>query len=274
MTNRIGVCSWSLQPTSPQDLVEKCTAVGVRLVQLALGVERHSSVPAEEIAPALREAGIAIGSGMTEMRGEDYSTLASIRRTGGVRPDATWPENQAIAKAHAKIARALGLSLVTLHAGFMPEEPNDPERPKLLDRLRSIIDIFADQGLHVAFETGQETADTLLDVLAALKRPTVGVNFDPANMILYDKGDPIDALRKLAPHVYQVHIKDAKRATRPGAWGDQTPIGAGEVDWPAFFAVLRERRLTCDLMIEREAGGTRTDDVRGARELCERMFRS
>ncbi len=165
------------------------------------------------------------------------------------------------------LARTLDIPLVTLHAGFMPEEPTDPERPKLMARLRTIIDIYAEQGVRVGFETGQETAHTLIGLLSELDRKTAGVNFDPANMILYDKGDPIEALRQLSLHVFQVHIKDANRATTPGAWGDQTPIGAGQVNWTAFFEVLAERRLTCDLMIEREAGSKRIPEVRQAAAL-------
>lgn len=267
MTNVVGVCSWSLQPQSPQDLVSKCREVGVSAVQLAIGVERHNGITADRYVAALRDAGMQVRSGMSEMKGEDYSTLETIRRTGGVRPDATWPENQTIARDHARQARELGIPLVTLHAGFMPEEQGDPERPKLVARLQTIIDIYAEQGVRVGFETGQETAQTLLGLLAELNRPTAGVNFDPANMILYDKGDPIEALRQLTPHVFQVHIKDANRATTPGAWGDQTPIGEGQVNWSAFFDVLAAGRLNCDLMIEREAGSKRIPEVKQAAEL-------
>ena len=143
-------------------------------------------------------------------------------------------------------------------------------RPVMIRRLRTIVDLFAEQGVNVGFETGQETADTLLSVLAELKRSTCGVNFDPANMLLYDHGDPLESLRKLAPHVLQIHIKDAVRTTTPGKWGMETPVGAGEVDWPAFFGVMQECNIDCDLMIEREAGGKRIEEIRSAAELVGR----
>jgi sugar phosphate isomerase/epimerase len=92
------------------------------------------------------------------------------------------------------------------------------------------------------------------------------VNFDPANMILYDHGDPLEALRKLAPRTLQIHIKDARRPATPGQWGTETPVAEGEVDWPAFFGVMRAAKLTCDLMIEREAGGRRIEEIRSAAE--------
>jgi sugar phosphate isomerase/epimerase len=97
------------------------------------------------------------------------------------------------------------------------------------------------------------------------------VNFDPANMLLYDKGNPIEALRTLGPWIRQVHIKDAVRTTTPGTWGDEVVAGQGEVDWPAFFKTLQETGFAGDLCIEREAGMNRVEDIRAARELVEKI---
>jgi len=131
--------------------------------------------------------------------------------------------------------------------------------------------LFAQRQIQLGLETGQETADALREFLLALNRDNVGVNFDPANMILYDKGDPISAVRTLGPWIRQVHIKDAQRTHTPGTWGDEVPAGTGQVDWPAFLAALREVSFTGDLCIEREAGVQRVTDIRAARELIERL---
>jgi len=270
--NKVGVCSWSLRPASPADLVRSLRSVAVDCVQLALGPFGPATPggwSVDETLGLLRDAGIEVRSGMIGMRGEDYSTLDSIRRTGGVRADEHWEANFANARTSATIARSLGTELVTLHAGFLPEDGSDSERATLIDRLRAITDAFAEQGVRVGFETGQESAETLLGVLDELDRPTAGVNFDPANMILYAMGDPVEALARLAPRVCQIHIKDALRTKVPGTWGEEVRTGTGEVDWQGFFAVLRERELHCDLMIEREAGAARMDDIRAARELVE-----
>jgi sugar phosphate isomerase/epimerase len=103
-----------------------------------------------------------------------------------------------------------------------------------------VADLFAEFGLDLGLETGQETAEALSEFLETLERPNVGVNFDPANMILYDKGDPIEALRTLGPWLKQCHIKDANRTRKTGTWGDEVAVGSGEVDWPSFFRALRE----------------------------------
>jgi len=89
--------------------------------------------------------------------------------------------------------------------------------------------------------------------------------------LLYDKGDPVEALRLLRPWIRQVHIKDARRTRIPGTWGEEVPVGTGEVNWSAFFGVLAGGGNSCDLVIEREAGGQRLVDVRLARELVEKV---
>jgi sugar phosphate isomerase/epimerase len=272
MMSKIGVCSWSLHPSSPDDLARKVADVGVRYAQLALDPLRAGLWTVQETIATLAKAGIEIRSGMMATRGEDYSTLESIRRTGGIRLDEHWPENMAAAGENGRIAQRLGIDLVTFHAGFLPHDRNDPLRTKMIERLRAIADHFAAHGVRVAFETGQESAGTLLDVLHELERPTVGVNFDPANMILYRMGDPIDALRRLAPCVFQIHIKDAIATTIPDTWGHEVPMGTGAVDWRAFFDVVRQKRLACDLMIEREAGDDRVGDARRAREFVEQAM--
>jgi L-ribulose-5-phosphate 3-epimerase len=258
---RLAVCSWSLQPGDPGDLVALLDRTGLDATQLALSpVIREPAVWSGVFEP-LAEAGVRIVSGMMTTVGEDYSTLESIARTGGVRPDETWEANLAHAEAVADLATARGIELVTFHAGFIPEQRDDPERAKLLDRLRAIADLFAGRGVRLGLETGQETAATLLEALADLDRSNVGVNFDPANMILYGKGDPVEALRLLAEHVVQIHIKDALPAEKPGTWGSEVPYGDGAVDWPAFFAVATAIRSQVNLVIEREAGDDRIADI-------------
>ena len=98
----------------------------------------------------------------------------------------------------------------------------------------------------LGLETARRRRPALLELLQKLKRPNVGVNFDPANMILYDKGDPIEALRMLGPWIRQVHIKDARRTKVPGTWGEEVAAGTGEVDWQAFFATLAGAEFTGD----------------------------
>jgi sugar phosphate isomerase/epimerase len=265
--NRVGVCSWSLRPSSPAELAARVRAVGVEHVQLALEPLRTGAWTLGETREALRSAGVEIASGMLAFPGEDYSTLASIERTGGVRADARWPDNLEVARGAARVAAALELELVSFHAGFLPESNGSAGRATMVERLQAIVDAFAEHGVRTAFETGQERAETLQAFLEELARDDAGVNFDPANVILYDRGDPHEALRRLAPWVRQIHVKDARRTRVPGEWGEEVPVGEGEVDWRALCALLLELGLDHDLMIEREAGAQRFEDIRAARDL-------
>lgn len=269
--DRLAVCSWSLQPEGPEQLITHLRTIGVPRVQLALNPLRDNSSVWSATDELLRAAGIRIVSGMFGTVGEDFSTLETIRRTGGLVPDDTWEENWENAQATAELAARLGLKLVTFHAGFLPHEESDPEFEKLQHRIRLVADLFAARGIDLAFETGQENAGTLKIFLEQLGRANVGVNFDPANMLLYDQGNPIDALRTLAPWVKQCHLKDANRTRTPGAWGEEVVLGTGQVDWAQFFAVLREMRFAGWCCIEREAGTQRAADIGAAKQLVESL---
>ncbi len=269
---RLAVCSWSLLPTSPEDLIQKLRATGILRVQLELDPLRDYPKIWGETEKLFRENGISIVSGMVRCIGEDYSTFESIRLTGGIAPDATWEQNLKNISAAAVIAKKMGLKLVTFHAGFLPPDESHPTFKKMLERLDTVADIFMVQNILLGLETGQETAQELAKLLHRLNHPNIGVNFDPANMILYDKGDPVKALHVLAPWIRQVHIKDAKRTKVPFTWGEEVPVGSGEVDWRGFFSTFKHVIFNVNLVIEREYGNNRVADIRKAREVVERTF--
>ncbi len=274
VAQRLAVCSWSLQPANAEELVAKIGETRIRNVQLALDPLREDPAGWGRAPELLARAQITIVSGMFGCVGEDYTTLESIRRTGGIAPDGTWEQNLANIRATVSLAKRLNLKLVTFHAGFLPHDPADPEFVKMLKRLGQVADLFAAENITLGLETGQETAASLETVLQKLARGNVGVNFDPANMILYDKGDPIEALRILGPWIRQVHIKDACRTKVPGQWGAEVPVGTGEVKWPAFFQTLEALGFAGNFVIEREAGNQRVADISAARTLIEKLFAS
>ena len=267
---QIGICSWSTHAQGPDELIERLEQIGLKNVQLGLNDLLDEDSPWQDIQAKMSAKGFNIVSGMFGTIGEDYSTIEAIRRTGGVVPDETWEGNWQIVQGVAKVAHDLGLELVSTHAGFLPHDESDPNFQKLVDRISQIAVEFSKFGLALLFETGQETAGTLIHFINALHEngsPNVGVNFDPANMILYDKGDPIEAINTLAPYLQQCHIKDATRTKESGTWGEEVTTGTGEVDWNGFFAALDSAGFTGDLAIEREAGDQRIADIRAAKEF-------
>ncbi len=269
---RIGVCSWSFEPRDADGLAERASATGVSAVQLALDPIRLGVMGIEETKRRFREAGLSLASGMMAMEGEDYSTLESIRETGGVAPDATWPANRKAGKALASIAGELGIGLVTFHAGFIPDNPRHPWWEVMVGRIRELAGLFGERGVQVALETGQESAVALSRVLDALTRERVGVNFDPGNLILYGSGDPVPALHVLAPRVAQIHIKDALPALDEGSWGTEVSVGRGAVDWVALLSALRQCPEVTTLVIEREAGTDPVGDITETRRFLESVI--
>jgi sugar phosphate isomerase/epimerase len=185
--------------------------------------------------------------------GEDYTTPATIKQTGGFGDPATRAERMERFKWAAARTRELGADLLMFHGGFLPE-PDDADRKPFLDTLGQAAAIGKEHGIRLGLETGQETAELLRRTLDDLKCDNVGVNFDPANMLLYDMGDPIRAIEILGPDITSVHCKDANCPTTPGEWGEEVPLGQGQVDMRAFVEALKRVGYQGPLVIEREVG--------------------
>jgi sugar phosphate isomerase/epimerase len=250
----IGVCSWSLQVKSIPELKRLLDRLGTDVVQLACGDPHHAAWEEGDRLPEVaRAAGLRMTGAMLGFPGEDYTTPQTIQRTGGFGDPATRPERLARFQWALERTRALGLSDLMLHAGFIPET-TDPDRKPFLDTLAKVSDLARAQGVTVAFETGQETANLLRRTLDELKCPNLRVNFDPANMLLYDKGDPLRAVEILGHGIRSVHVKDARRPTTPGTWGEEVPLGHGQVNIRAFVQTLKKVGYRGPLCIEREVG--------------------
>jgi len=258
----IGVCSWSLG--------ENVAEVGRSMRQLELSHVHLAIGPATDgLDPAYVSAAEAqdwtVSATMIAFPQEDYSTLETIRRTGGISPDGCWDRNRRIFLEAVEITAGLGVRSMSMHLGFLDQR--DPAYAgRMRDRTLYLADRAADKGIALLLETGQETAAELKAFLESLRHPALAVNFDPANMILYDKGDPVEAVETLAPWIRHVHIKDAVRTLRPGTWGAEMRWADGQVNAPAFLEALKRIGYNATLAIERESGDDRFEDIRLAIE--------
>ncbi len=250
----VGVCSWSLQVNSILELKRLMDKLGVDVVQIACGDPHHAAwEEGDRLPEAARSAGLRMTGAMLGFPGEDYTTPETIQKTGGFGNPATRAERLERFGWALDRTRALGLTDLMLHAGFIPE-PRQPDRGPFLDTLLKVSDLAKTKGITIAFETGQETADLLRLTLSELKCPNLKVNFDPANMLLYDKGDPLRAVEILGPDIRSVHVKDANRPTVPGNWGEEVPLGKGQVNIRQFVKTLQKVGYKGTLCIEREVG--------------------
>ncbi len=258
----VGLCSWSVHPKDTADLVAKLRQVNLNHVQLGLqNLLMLDDKRKHQELGHLRAAGIVLTGTMLSFPGEDYSTFEAIRRTGGFVPDEQWPLRRQLAKQAAQFTADLGVKSIGTHVGFVPHA-SDAGYAEARERVRGVAADFAAEGIDLLMETGQESAVELLEFLHDLAAPNVFINFDPANMILYGAGDPIEALRVLGKYVRHVHVKDATPSGQPGKkWGAEVPFGEGMVGPKRFLNALKEIGYAGPLVIEREAGDDRVGDV-------------
>ena len=272
-SERVGVCSWSWR-LPMKDVAVQMDRAGVKGIHLALGPfiapdGRHGAAEGAE-AWAFVKGKVAKGewivmSTMVGMVGEDYSTLETIRKTGGIVPDRHWATNQKIVTRGAQLTQELGCKYMSTHAGFLDEADPKAYR-KYIERVTWMRNECRKYGVTLILESGQETAEDLAAFMP--KVPGVGINFDPANMILYAKGKPLQALKILSPWIKQVHVKDACETKEPGTWGTEVPWGEGEVGGKAFLSELEKLGSTGNYVVEREAGNDRPGDIsRAVRRL-------
>jgi sugar phosphate isomerase/epimerase len=234
--------------------------LGVPTIQLhAPQAASRTPQRAREFLARVTDLGIEITVVFGGFEGESYADIPTSQQTVGLVPAETRAARLKEMKEIADFARLLGVDAVGLHIGFVPHAGTrsswsaDPVYGQVVGVARDLCSHCRAQGQRVHLETGQESADTLLEFLADTGCDNLLVNFDPANMILYGSGDPIDALKKVGRYVRSVHCKDGKWAVHPGEeWGAEVPLGQGDVGMERFLRTLKEIGYDGPLTIERE----------------------
>jgi sugar phosphate isomerase/epimerase len=246
----VGVMFWA-----GRDHIAEMKALGVRCGQLGIpgSLELNDALVADWNA-ALREQDFSLVTVFASYNGESYDDIPTVLRTVGFIPYASRLERERRTLEVSDFAATIGVSGIACHVGFVPEDRSHPDYVAVRDLVRRVCDHAARNHQTFALETGQEPAHVLLRFLTDIDRPNVGINFDPANMILYGTGDPIEALDVLGPHVLSVHCKDGDwpPVDRPAALGVERPLGQGAVGMERFVAKLKEIGFRGPLNIERE----------------------
>lgn len=176
-------------------------------------------------------------------------------------------------KQCSDFAKTLGIDKVQTHCGFIPEDPKDALYPETVAAIREITEHCAANGQSFLMETGQETPTTMLRMLKDVNNPALGVGLDTANLILYGKANPVDALKVLGPHVRAMHAKDGKWPTDPDQLGKEVRIGEGEVDFPKVLSMLHDLGYKGAVSIERETSGPQqVEDVKAEKQYLENIL--
>jgi L-ribulose-5-phosphate 3-epimerase len=193
--------------------------------------------------------------------------------TIGLVPRPTRAARIAQIKKASDFAKQCGIPAVQTHCGFIPENPNDPVYNETVTTLREVAQYCKRNGQNFRYETGQETPITLVRAMGDVGVDNQGVNFDLANLILYGKANPVDAIEILGPYVQGIHAKDGMWPTNPKELGQEVPIGKGKVDFPVIIERLKLLHYRGAVTIEREISGPQqVEDVRASKTYLEKLI--
>ncbi len=233
------------------DLAGKMGLPTIQLHTPPIGQRDQAS--ADKILATLAPYGISITAVFGGFEGESYATIPTVVETVGLMPAETRQTRLEEMFEISEFAKMIGCDVIALHLGFVPHDTNDPAYQEIVAVTQQLCQHAANNGQAVHLETGQETADGLVTFINDTKCENLFVNFDPANMILYGAGEPIEAVEKIGSLIKSVHCKDAKWAANPGQeWGVETKLGDGDVGMKRFLKTLQKIGYTGPLTIERE----------------------
>lgn len=271
----IGVMFWAGR--DPVETIRELKALGARCGQIGIAGDFPLAGAAAKWKAALEAENFPVVTAFCAYNGESYADIPTVQQTVGFIPPKTRAEREQRTYAVSDFAREVGITSIATHIGFVPEDESHPDYVAVRDLVRRICDHAAKNKQTFALETGQEAADTLLRFFLDVNRPSLGINFDPANMILYGTGDPIEALGTLAAHVISVHAKDGDWPPKgvPGALGEEKPLGQGAVGMERFVRKLKSVGFKGPLNIEREVSDQkqRLADIAMGAKLLEELRR-
>lgn len=247
--------------------------LGVRCCQIWLGRRVLTPGLEKRIAEVTLREQVEVTTTFCGFEGERYDDIPTVRATIGLVPEGPRASRLAEMKEVALVAKRLGIPAVALHIGYIPPQRGSAPYRGVVVAAQEIADFLGERGMKLTLETGQETGDVLVGFIADVGRPNLGVNFDPANMLLYGNDKPIFAVEKLGPWLYNVHAKDGNWPTEEGKLGREMPIGQGQVNFPEFIRKLRDVGYRGPLIIEREISGPKqVEDMRGAIQFLNKLI--
>ena len=262
--------------SDPREEIEKVRNLGLQTCQVTCwDMSLYTREVAEKLKQAAEENGIEITTLWTGFSGKPVWNFTEGPLTIGlVPPDKRETRLKDLRKA-SDFAEWIGVESLTTHVGFIPENPNDPIYVSLIDVLKGVAEFLEDRGQSLWFETGQETPVTLLRTFEDVGAENFGVNFDPANLLMYGKANPVDALDIIGEFVRGVHAKDGEYPKSGRQLGEEKPLGEGRVNFPALISKLKELNYSGSLTIEREISGPQQIiDIKRGKKYLEELIQT
>jgi len=256
---------------SPDAAIKRVHELGFATCQTSINATDDATVAA--LRKALDQYGIEPTSAVAGGPGPQIYNFYEGPQTIGLVPRQYREARIAHLKDVSDFAKKVGIPAVQTHCGFIPENPNDPLYTETIDAIRTVAEYCRKNGQNFRCETGQETPITLVRAIRDVGLDNVGINFDVANLILYGKANPVDAVELLGPYVQGVHAKDGLWPTDSKKLGEEVPIGQGKVDFPVVIGKLKKFGYTNPLTIEREIRGDKqTADILASKAYLEKLI--
>ena len=266
-----------VQPArGPEAVIARVKQLGLPTCFLSLDeyIGKFTKSLAQELHGLLEKYGVTATSAEVVGPGPLKWDFIDGPSTIGVVPRATRAARIDALKQTSDFAKLLGIPRVQTHCGFIPENPKETLYEETVLAIRELAEHCAGNGQSFLMETGQETPTTMLRAIKDVDRPNLGVGLDTANLILYGKANPVDAVDIIGSHVMSVHAKDGRWPTNPDKLGEEVLIGKGLVDFKQVFTKLHKLGYTGAVTIERETSGPQQiEDVRQEKIYLERILR-
>jgi sugar phosphate isomerase/epimerase len=256
-------------PKGPEQEFEKAQALGLPTCQaVCWNRDLFSDEMADRLTAASIKYDVEVTTIWTGYSGPAVWNFIQGPTTIGLVPPEYRADRVVSLKKGADFAKRVGVPSITTHVGFIPENPNNPLYAGVIEALREVVEHCKALNLMFCFETGQETPTTLLRVIEDLGGENLGINLDPANLLMYGKANPVDALDVFGQYVVGVHAKDGEYPTDGRNLGVEKPLGEGRVNFPLLIPKLKSLGYSGALTIEREISGPKqTEDIKRAIEI-------
>ncbi|MFW6279128.1 MAG: sugar phosphate isomerase/epimerase family protein [Bacillota bacterium] len=228
---------------------------------------------AELVNQALKKREINISAFWCGWPGPAHWNFQEGPVTLGLVPEVYQFERMKVLKKGSDFARAIAVDKVVTHVGFIPENPNKESYKRAVEAVKDVARHCQQNGQKFLFETGQETPITLLRLIEDVGLDNLGINLDPANLLMYGKANPVDALDVFGEYVQGVHAKDGEYPVSGDQLGPEKPLGEGRVDFPVLIKKLKELGYEGTLTIEREiSGAQQLEDIKKGREYLQQFI--
>lgn len=255
----------------PDEALKRVHDLGIPTAQI--GTEDFSDAMVGKLKAAIEKYGIEVTAINSGGGGPNVYDFYQGPLTIGVVPRKYRRQRVDNFKRASDFAKKLGVPAFHSHYGFIPENPNDPLYQETVEALREVASHLKANGQMMLYETGQETPITMLRAIQDVGLENQFVNLDTGNLILYGKGNPLDALEVIGKLVRGIHAKDGLFPTDPKKLGEEVPIGQGRANFPKLIARLKELGYTGAITIEREISGPRQiEDIKKAKAYLEKLI--